>query len=64
MTPPQTIETGPRKSPRLADQGAELTPEQLDELDDREKQDQYRAAYLLQQARMLCPGCGDDGSIF
>jgi len=64
MALPQTAKTGPRKSPRLENQGAELTPEQHEELDDPDKQEQYRAAYLVQQARTLCPGCGDDGLIF
>jgi len=40
-----------------------LTPDQLRDLSDSAKQEQYRAAYRLQQARMSCPGCGDDGSV-
>ncbi len=38
-----------------------LTPDQVRDLSDSAKQEQYRAAYRLQQARMSCPGCGDDG---
>jgi hypothetical protein len=38
-----------------------LTPRQLCDLSDPKKQEQYRQAYRLQQARMSCPGCGDDG---
>jgi len=38
-----------------------LTPDQVRDLSDPAKQEQYRAAYRLQQARMSCPGCGEDG---
>ena len=38
-----------------------LTRQQLADLSDPEKQEQYDRAYLLQQARLTCPGCGDDG---
>ncbi len=41
-----------------------LTPGQVRELSDPEKQEQYRLAYRLQQARRLCPGCGEDAVIF
>ena len=37
-----------------------LTPQQLADLCDPQKQEQYERAYLLQQARLACPGCGDD----
>ena len=40
-----------------------LTPDQLRDLSDSAKQEQYRTAYRLQQARMSCPGCGDGGSV-
>ena len=38
-----------------------LTPGQLCDLSDAKKQEQYQQAYRLQQARLSCPGCGDDG---
>ncbi len=38
-----------------------LTLGQLCDLSDAKKQEQYRQAYRLQQARRSCPGCGDDG---
>jgi len=41
-----------------------LAPEQLADLWSPEKQQEYRRAYLRQQARRACPGCGDDGSLF
>ena len=40
-----------------------LTPDQLRDLADAAKQERYRAAYRLQQARLSCPGCGDAGAI-
>ena len=44
--------------------GTRLTAEQLDELRCPQKQAAYRRAYLLQQARRSCPGCGDDDFLF
>lgn len=41
-----------------------LTPEQSSDLADAAKQEEYRQAFLLQQQRRSCPGCGDDGSLF
>lgn len=41
-----------------------LSFEQLADLWSPEKQEEYRRAYLRQQARRTCPGCGDDGSLF
>jgi hypothetical protein len=37
-----------------------LTGTQLAALASPEIQEAYRRAYLLQQARRSCPGCGDD----
>jgi hypothetical protein len=41
-----------------------LSPERTAELADDAKQEEYRQAFLLQQQRRNCPGCGDDGSLF
>jgi len=41
-----------------------LTPEQRRNLCDPKVQEQYRAAYRLQQARLSCPGCGEYGLSF
>ena len=38
-----------------------LTRQQLADLCDSQKQELYHRAYLIQQARLACPGCGDDG---
>jgi hypothetical protein len=38
-----------------------LTDQQLADLCDSQKQEQYHREYLQQQARLACPGCGDDG---
>jgi hypothetical protein len=51
-------------TPILGSQQESSTPEQLRELSDPRKQEQYRLAYRLQQARRSCPGCGDDGVMF
>jgi len=51
-------------TPILGSQRESSTPEQLRELSDPKKQEQYRLAYRLQQARRSCPGCGDDGVMF
>jgi|LSQX01.3.fsa_nt_gb hypothetical protein len=51
-------------APSASDQQASLTPDQLRDLADPRKQDQYRLAYHLQQARRFCPGCGDDGVVY
>ena len=37
-----------------------VTPSQLSDLTDKQKQQQYGEAYRLQQARLICPGCGED----
>ena len=37
-----------------------LTRQQLADLCDSQKQELYHRAYLIQQARLACPGCGDD----
>lgn len=42
----------------------DLTPGQVRELSDPEKQEQYLLAYRLQQARRSCPGCGEDTVLF
>src|SRR3989304_2103196 len=57
--------TGPGISPTNSEEEPEsLTSGQLRELSDPEKQEQYRLAYRLQQARRSCSGCGDDVVIF
>jgi hypothetical protein len=43
---------------------AGLPAEQAPDLADLAKQEQYRQAYRVQQARRSCPGCGDDGTLF
>jgi hypothetical protein len=37
-----------------------LTDDQLAVLANPKLQEDYRRAYLLQQARRCCPGCGED----
>ena len=32
--------------------------------EDEDQQEQWRKAYILQQRRRNCPGCGDDGEVF
>ena len=48
------------------DGGAEerATSEQRRNLCDPNIQEQYWQAYRLQQSRLSCPGCGDDGRLF
>jgi hypothetical protein len=36
-----------------------LSPEQLAELQDAERQAEYQRQFLIQQSRRACPGCGD-----
>jgi hypothetical protein len=36
-----------------------ITTEHSNELADAAKQEEYRQAFLLQQRRRSCPGCGD-----
>jgi|LSQX01.3.fsa_nt_gb hypothetical protein len=47
-------------APAASKQQMNLTPEQLRDLADQRKQEEYNLAYRLQQARTSCPGCGDD----
>lgn len=50
----------PATASSASNEPVSLTPDQLRDLDDPRKQEQYRLAYRLQQARRSCPGCGDD----
>jgi hypothetical protein len=60
MDAEQIAQSLPANAPSASDQQVNLTPNQLRDLADPRKQEQYRLAYRLQQARRSCPGCGDD----
>ena len=50
----------PANPPSASNEQMGLMPDQLRDLTDPRKQEKYRLAYRLQQARRSCPGCGDD----
>ena len=50
--------------PSTSDETVSLTNEQLAELNDQEKQAEYRREYLAQLRRRACPGCGETDSVY
>jgi hypothetical protein len=48
----------------VADATAGLTSEQLAEVNDQQKQAEYRREYLAQLQRRACPGCGETDTVY
>lgn len=55
-TPPPDPKDKPQS---LSEEG--LSQEQLRQLADAEKQAEYLKAFIAQERRRACPGCGEDG---
>lgn len=51
------------ESPTPAEQPAVENPQTLADLQNAERQADYRKAYLEQLRRMSCPGCGEDPTL-
>lgn len=56
LSPPAQLDDLTKLRPPAAEL---LSPEQLAELQDAERQAEYQRLFLIQQSRRACPGCGD-----
>jgi len=46
-------------NPKPAAEPEELTQAELSQLSDKDKQEEFRKAYLAQLRQQQCPGCGE-----
>jgi len=60
----ETEELDPTDRPGATCQRLPGTQQDIKQISDPQKQELYRQAYRLQQARRSCPGCGDDGVLY